>query len=106
MNYLKILVLLNLILFIYSCGAAREGFTNQKKENKDEFLVEKKSPLMMPPDYDELPLPNSEEGNSQNSENNVKKLIVNNENDNSKSLNQDGSNKKIEESLIEKIKNN
>ena len=106
MNYLKILVLLNLILFIYSCGAAREGFTNQKKENKDEFLVEKKSPLMMPPDYDELPLPNSEVGDKQNSENNVKKLIVNNENDNSKSLNQDGSNKKIEESLIEKIKNN
>tara|TARA_B100002052_G_scaffold27939_1_gene21638 strand:+ start:360 stop:680 length:321 start_codon:yes stop_codon:yes gene_type:complete len=106
MNYLKILVLLNLILFIYSCGAAREGFTNQKKENKDEFLVEKKSPLMMPPDYDELPLPNSEVGDTQNSENNVKKLIVNNENDNSKSLNQDGSNKKIEESLIEKIKNN
>ena len=106
MNYLKILVLLNLILFIYSCGAAREGFTNQKKENKDEFLVEKKSPLMMPPDYDELPLPNSEVGDSQNSENNIKKLIVNNENDNSKSLNQDGSNKKIEESLIEKIKNN
>ena len=106
MNYLKILVLLNLILFIYSCGAAREGFTNQKKENKDEFLVEKKSPLMMPPDYDELPLPNSEAGNTQNRENNVKKLIVNNENDNSKSLNQDGSNKKIEESLIEKIKNN
>tara|TARA_B000000609_G_C24112834_1_gene314987 strand:- start:283 stop:603 length:321 start_codon:yes stop_codon:yes gene_type:complete len=106
MNYLKILVLLNLILFIYSCGAAREGFTNQKKENKDEFLVEKKSPLMMPPDYDELPLPNPEAGDTQNSENNVKKLIVNNENDNSKSLNQDGSNKKIEESLIEKIKNN
>ena len=68
MNYLKILVLLNLILFIYSCGAAREGFTNQKKENKDEFLVEKKSPLMMPPDYDELPLPNSEVGDTQNSE--------------------------------------
>jgi|TARA_A100001037_G_scaffold261516_1_gene250572 hypothetical protein len=106
MNYLKILVLLNLILFIYSCGAAREGFTNQKKENKDEFLVEKKSPLMMPPDYDELPLPNPEAGDTQNSENNVKKLIINNENDNSKSLNQDGSNKKIEESLIEKIKNN
>ena len=106
MNYLKILVLLNLILFIYSCGAAREGFTNQKKENKDEFLVEKKSPLMMPPDYDELPLPNPEAGDTQNSENNVKKLIINNENDNSKSLNQDGSNKKIEESLLEKIKNN
>ena len=106
MNYLKILVLLNLILFIFSCGAAREGFTNQKKENKDEFLVEKKSPLMMPPDYDELPLPKSEAGDSENSENNVKKLIVNNENDNSKSLNEGSSNKKIEDSLIEKIKSN
>ena len=30
----------------------------KKKNNSDEFLVEKKSPLKMPPDYNELPIPN------------------------------------------------
>ena len=29
----------------------KDGFSNQKKNNSDEFLVEKKSPLVMPPDY-------------------------------------------------------
>ena len=106
MKYFKILFLLNLILFFYSCGVAREGFTNQKKENKDEFLVEKKSPLIMPPDYDQLPVPNSEIIEKEITENEVKKLIVNNNEDNPKSSNSDASKKKIEESLIEKIKNN
>ena len=81
----------------------KEGFTNQKKENKDEFLVEKKSPLVMPPDYDKLPVPNQEMTQNENSEDVLKKLIVNNDDDNSVPSN---SNKKIEELLIEKIKNN
>ena len=105
MKFLRNITLICLFIFLNSCGSIKDGFSD-KKNNSDEFLVEKKSPLMMPPDYDELPLPNSEAGDTQNSDNNVKKLIVNNENDNSKSLNQDGSNKKIEESLLEKIKNN
>ena len=103
MRHLKNLILFCLILLIYSCGTVKEGFSNQKKENKDEFLVEKKSPLVMPPDYDLLPVPNPEMIEDKNSEDLVKKLIVNNDEDNSMSPN---SNKKIEELLIEKIKNN
>ena len=103
MRYLKNLILFFLILSFYSCGTVKEGFTNQKKENKDEFLVEKKSPLVMPPDYDKLPIPNPEMSQNENSEDVLKKLIVNNDDDNSVSSN---SNKKIEELLIEKIKNN
>ena len=103
MRHLKNLILFCLILLIYSCGTVKEGFTNQKKDNKDEFLVEKKSPLVMPPDYDLLPVPNPEMIEDKNSEDLVKKLIVNNDGDNSMSPN---SNKKIEELLIEKIKNN
>ena len=103
MRYLKNFILFFLILLIYSCGTVKEGFTNQKKENKDEFLVEKKSPLVMPPDYDKLPIPNPEMSQNENSEDVLKKLIVNNDDDNSVSSN---SNKKIEELLIEKIKNN
>jgi hypothetical protein len=33
----------------------KSAFENQKKNNTDEFLVEKKSPLVMPPDFNELP---------------------------------------------------
>ena len=103
MRHLKNLILFCLILLIYSCGAVKEGFTNQKKDNKDEFFVEKKSPLVMPPDYDKLPVPNPEMSENKNSEDVVKKLIINNDDNNSMSPN---SNKKIEELLIEKIKNN
>ena len=36
-------------------GQLKEGFKNQKKNSSDEFLVEKKSPLVMPPEFNELP---------------------------------------------------
>ena len=45
MKNLKILILSNLFLFLLSCGTVKEGFSNQKKNNSDEFLVEKKTPL-------------------------------------------------------------
>ena len=102
MKYFKIIIFLNLLLFLYSCGSIKEGFSNQKKNNSDEFLVEKKSPLVMPPDYDELPLPDESKVEI-NSDNNIKKLVTNNDDisKNSGDLNQS-----FEKSLIEKIKQN
>ena len=102
MKYFKIIIFLNLLLFLYSCGSIKEGFSNQKKNNSDEFLVEKKSPLVMPPDYNELPLP-VESKVEINSDNKIKKLVTNNDDISKKSgdLNQS-----FEKSLIEKIKKN
>jgi len=37
------LILLSFI-FLQSCGTIKEGFSSQKKNSSDEFLVEKKSP--------------------------------------------------------------
>ena len=34
----------------------------------DEFLVEKKSPLKLPPEFDQLPLPKSENNNEINNQ--------------------------------------
>ena len=102
-----LLILLISILIFNSCTTVKEGFRSQKKNSTDEFLVEKKSPLIMPPEFDELPTP---ENNNQKSENNeetdIKKLITNNENssiENENSLNQ---NTNFENSILEKIKNN
>ena len=42
MNKFKKFILLNFIFLLVSCGTAKEAFVNQKKNNTDEFLVEKK----------------------------------------------------------------
>ena len=45
------------LILLTSCESAREGFTLKKKNNSDEFLVEKKNPLVLPPNYNKLPTP-------------------------------------------------
>ena len=103
MKYLKLIFLIHFILFINSCGTIKEGFTNQKKNSSDEFLVEKKSPLVMPPNFDELPIPGSDKGNSNSNDNKIKTLVLN-DSDTKKKPND--INKSFEESLLEKIKKN
>ena len=79
-----------------------------KKNNTDEFLVEKKLPLSMPPDFEKLPIPKSEKVvENENEENNLKKLIVNNQTHSSE-ISSDSEERigSFEKSLIEKIKNN
>ena len=102
MKYFKILVFFKLILFLYSCSTLKEGFTNQKKSSSDEFLVEKKSPLVMPPDYNDLPVPDQNMETSETNENKIKDLVTKNENENNNS--EDG-NLDIEQSILKKIKN-
>ena len=46
-----------IILFLNSCGTIAEGLGGSKKKGSDEFLVEKKSPLVLPPSFGELPEP-------------------------------------------------
>ena len=105
MKYFKALIILNLTLLLFSCGAVKEGFKNQKKENSDEFLVEKKSPLVMPPDYNDLPVPNINKEQVQESENKVKSLITKDQNEPSESTNNQ-TDKNFEETLLKKIKRN
>ena len=45
------------VLFLYSCQSIKDGLTGKKQENSDEFLVIKKNPLEMPPDFNQLPVP-------------------------------------------------
>jgi hypothetical protein len=104
MNNYKKFIILNILLMLYSCGTLKEGFSNQKKNTSDEFLVEKKSPLIMPPNYEELPSPSNEKSNEEIQKNNIKSLISD-EKDNEKLENIE-SDKNFEESILNKIKNN
>ena len=105
MKYFKILVFFKLILFLYSCSTLKEGFTNQKKSSSDEFLVEKKSPLIMPPDYNDLPVPNQNKDSFKAKENKIKDLVKKNNSENGELNNSQDDNLDIEQSILKKIKN-
>jgi hypothetical protein len=104
MNKFKLFILLNIILFLTSCGSAREGFSNQRKDNSDEFLVEKKSPLVMPPEFNELPKPESDITEVDSEEDVIKKLITKDQ-----SIifeNNENNDENLEDLLLKKIKKN
>ena len=50
-----------LLVFLTSCAGSwdsvKRGLTGTKKSSADEFLVEKKDPLILPPDFENLPTP-------------------------------------------------
>ena len=101
----KKFILLNFILLLMSCGTVKNTFVNQKKNNTDEFLVEKKSPLVMPPDYNELPIPKEKIEQTDINENEFKTLITQKNQDTKSDSNEDV-NKNFEELLLDKIKKN
>ena len=53
----KIVFFMMLSFLITSCESIREGLTGSKKLSTDEFLVKKKDPLVLPPDFENLPNP-------------------------------------------------
>ena len=53
----KTFFLICCLIFLYSCQSIKDGLTGKKRENSDEFLVEKKNPLEVPPEYGVLPEP-------------------------------------------------
>ena len=57
----KTIYIFLLFLFTGSCAdtfsSVKRGLTGAKKNSADEFLVEKKDPLILPPDFENLPIP-------------------------------------------------
>ena len=102
----KLTTILILILTLNSCGTVREGFSSQKKKSIDEFLVEKKSPLVMPPDFNELPLPQQTNQVIENEENKDIKSLLSDNKDSDLDNQNTNQNTNFENSIIEKIKNN
>ena len=60
----KILFLIIITFLATSCTetfqSVKRGLTGAKSNSADEFLVKKKDPLILPPDYENLPIPNEE----------------------------------------------
>ena len=101
MKKFKLLFILGIALIILSgCNTVKKGFKNPKKDSSDEFLVEKKSPLVMPPEFNELPIPNQNDDTKQKQNNKIKSLIT----ENNENTDQEVSNSDLEGSVLSKIK--
>ncbi len=87
-----------IFLILTSCG----GF-KLKKDTVDEFLVEKKSPLVLPPDYGKLPLPAGQKKPQDNEEVLNLKEVLSKKNISESQENQNN-NSSIEKSILDKIK--
>tara|TARA_S200000501_G_scaffold165454_1_gene155868 strand:- start:1145 stop:1465 length:321 start_codon:yes stop_codon:yes gene_type:complete len=101
-KFLLLIILSGILLT--SCGSVQKAFDPQNKNTSEEFLVEKKSPLSMPPSFKELPVPSNEKADIENQTNNIESLITE-KNENEK-LETDESDKDFEQSILDKIKNN
>jgi hypothetical protein len=109
-NKYKIILILIMYSFLQGCGTVKDAFSSQKKNSTDEFLVEKKSPLVMPPNFDELPLPKSDQVEKDEKIENsgsLEALINNSSRSQDSTIQESGSpNQSIENSIIDKIKSN
>ena len=99
----SLLVIFSTIL-ISSCGSVQKAFDPQNKNTSEEFLVEKKSPLSMPPSFEELPVPSNEKVDKESQINNIELLIT--EKSNNEKLETLESDKDFELLILDKIKNN
>ena len=108
-NKFALLTFFGLLFLLSSCQSAREGLAGGKKNNTDEFLVQKKNPLVLPPDYNDLPLPKDYEiehdQSSANIDNEIKKLIESEKKDNI-SNNDSVGDSSLEDSIIKILNEN
>ena len=93
------LLTLALSAFLFSCG----GFKLQKKATSgEEFLIEKKDPLVLPPDFTKLPKPN-EQPETVDEDVNIKSVFDGDQNSSKEYNNQNSPKSNIKEIISEKI---
>ena len=102
MKKISLVILIPLIL--YSCTGLQDAakvLRNEKIKSTDEFLVKKKEPLVLPPDYSKIPEPGSlsKKKESEN-EDRIKKILktpsIGDQNKNNPSS--------VEDNIIDKIR--
>ena len=106
-KFFKISKLLVLLLFLYSCGSVGEALQGKKRSDQgDEFLIDKKNPLAMPPDFDKLPKPGEANIKStkdiESDQSNIKDLLK--KSDIKEEASSSEQSTSIESSILKKIK--
>ena len=93
-------------LLLSSCTTVKKAFDPQRKNSSEEFLVEKKSPLSMPPEFDELPIPQNDIEKKKDQDQDIVSLITKDiaNQDNKEQINDPDED--FLELILDKIRNN
>ena len=93
---------------VSACQSVKDGLTGKKQSNSDEFLVKKKNPLSLPPDFENLPEPTAlnKNDNQEESEISLKEILTKDLNTESTATLLETSDGSLEKSILEKIKSN
>ena len=74
MKLKKIITLISIIFFVCfmsGCSSIKKTLTGGSEKNTDEFLVKKKDPLVLPPEFNDLPKPQKQKNEEINEEESI-----------------------------------
>ena len=103
-KFTKISKFLFLLFFLCSCGVGEALQGKKRSDQGDEFLIDKKNPLVLPPDFDKLPTPGEVDKSTKDiksDQSNIKNLLKNSDN---KIVSNSGESSSIEGFILKKIK--
>ena len=106
MKKINIFLILFMALVITSCQSIKNAVSGVKQEKSDEFLVQKKNPLVLPPDFTDLPVPLEESSKvtEVQIEEDIEKLLG--MENSTKNKNDTSNSSSIESFVLKKIKEN
>ena len=115
------IIVLTFLFIVSACAKFSEGMTGSKRsKSSDEFFVHKKKPLVLPPDFNDMPMPKPTQKN-QTQDNDIEDLLgIKNQTQNdhdienllktkkntSSNTSQSASDKSLENSILKKINKN
>ena len=100
MKYFNIILLLATFILFNHCQGLRDSLEGKNIKTTDEFLVEKRDPLVFPPDFEKIPEPGTKEKIQTSEEERIKKILKANEQKNVSNNNPSS----VEDSILNKIR--
>ena len=82
----NIFLIVIFVTFISGCSSIKDTLTGVKKQNTDEFLVKKKDPLVLPPNFNDLPKPQTQKNSENNGEESIDFSNILSESENKKEI--------------------
>ena len=103
--YFRSIIILIVSSLLFGCQSLKDGLEgNKKSKSAEEFLIEKKNPLVLPPDYSKLPTPKNVSEIEKIDDFNLEDILKKESSEtNKENISKSNS---IEKSVLNKIKNN
>ena len=94
-----------IFLYLSGCQSIKDGLEGKKKSNKaEEFLIKKKNPLVLPPDFTELPTPiDKSQKDIEEDEFDLKKILTKNKSMTLKTNKKSETNSSLKKNILKKI---